>query len=267
MSDRLLIDIDRRGVATVMLNRPDVHNAFDAVLIEELTGQLEDLERNPAIRIIVLSGAGKSFSAGADLNWMKAMAGYSEHENREDAGRLAQLMRRLDELKMPTIARVNGAALGGGVGLVACCDIAIADKNAKFGLTEVRLGLVPAVIAPYVIPAIGQRAARRLFLSGERFDAEAAQAMGLVHVLAADSDSLDRETENMIGFLLDGGPEAQASCKSLIRRVVSGQVGSGLERDRSTATLIARLRASAEGREGMDAFLEKRKPSWSPEKD
>ncbi|TDJ35680.1 MAG: enoyl-CoA hydratase/isomerase family protein [Gammaproteobacteria bacterium] len=267
MSDRLLTDIDRRGVATVTLNRPDVHNAFDDVLIEELNGELEELEHDGTIRVIVLTGAGKSFSAGADLNWMRAMAERSEHENREDAGRFAQLMRRLNELKMPTIARVNGAALGGGVGLVACCDMAIAEKSAIFGLTEVRLGLVPAVIAPYVIPAMGERAARRLFLTGERFDAEAAHAMGLVHLLAADTDSLDRETENMIGFLLEGGPKAQASCKSLIRRVLSGQVGSGLERDRSTATLIARLRASDEGKEGISAFLEKRKPSWSPEKD
>lgn len=267
MSDRLLIDIDRRGVATVTLNRPEVHNAFDEVLIEELTGELEELQRDSAVRVIVLTGAGKSFSAGADLNWMQAMEDYSEHENREDAGRLALLMRRLDELKKPTVARVNGAALGGGVGLVACCDIAIAAKKAQFGLTEVRLGLVPAVISPYVVAAIGQRTARRLFLTGERFDAEKAHAMGLVHVLAGDAESLDQETESMIGLLLEGGPEAQASCKGLIRRTVSGQVGSGLDRDRFTATLMARLRASPEGREGISAFLEKRKPSWGREKD
>lgn len=267
MSDRLLIDIDRRGAATITLNRPEVHNAFDEVLIEELNGELEELERDGAIRVIVLTGAGKSFSAGADLNWMQTMAEYSERENREDAARLAQLMRRLDELKKPTIARVNGAALGGGVGLVACCDIAIAERGAKFGLTEVRLGLIPAVIAPYVVSAVGQRTARRLFLTGERFDAETAQGMGLVHILAGGTESLDEETESMIGLLLEGGPEAQTACKNLIRRVASGQVGSGLERDRFTATLIARLRASPEGREGISAFMQKRKPLWGPEKD
>ena len=183
-------------------------------MIEELTGETEELEKDSAVRVVVLTGAGKSFSAGADLNWMRAMAERSEHENREDAGRLAQLMRRLDETRKPTIARINGAALGGGVGLVACCDIAIAAKDAIFGLSEVRLGLAPAIIAPYVIPALGQRAARHLFLSGERFDAVRAHALGLVHILADDIDSLDEATENMITMLLKGGPEAQATCKN-----------------------------------------------------
>lgn len=267
MSDRLIIDTDERGVATVTLNRPDVHNAFDDVLIEQLAGELEVLEKNGAVRVLVLTGAGKSFSAGADLNWMRAMAEYTEQENREDAGRLALLMRRLDEFDKPTVARVNGSAFGGGVGLIACCDIALAVNTAQFALTEVRLGLAPAVIAPYVVPALGQRAARRLFLTGERFDAATAHRLGLVQGVSADLEALDKDVGEFVTLLLKGGPEAQRACKSLLRKVASGRVGTELERDRLTATLIARLRGSPEGKEGIAAFLDKRRPAWSPEKD
>lgn len=248
------------AVARLRLNRPDLHNAFDAGLIGALTGALQSLGAAPAVRVVVLEGEGASFSAGADLNWMRGMAAASEAENRDDALALARLMRTLDELPKPTIARVHGAAFGGGVGLVACCDIAIGAAGAKFGLTESRLGLLPAVISPYVVDAIGPRHARRLFATAETFDADEALRIGLLHEVA-NPTALDSAVQRQVELLLKAGPVASASAKALVRRVA----GSG-DRDRidhDNAALIAALRVSPEGQEGLSAFLDKRKPAWT----
>ena len=259
MTDPLLLE--REGaVARLRLNRPELHNAFDAGLIAALTAALEGLGRDAAVRVVVLEGAGASFSAGADLNWMRGMAGATEAENRDDALALARLMRTLDELPKPTIGRVHGAAFGGGVGLVACCDIAIGVPEARFGLTESRLGLLPAVISPYVVAAIGARQARRWFASAELFDAAEAQRIGLLHAVV-DADALDAAVQRQAELLLKAGPIAAASAKALVRRVAAGGEGQTLDAD--NAALIARLRVSAEGQEGINAFLDKRKPAWT----
>ncbi|MFL6579290.1 MAG: enoyl-CoA hydratase/isomerase family protein [Burkholderiales bacterium] len=247
------------GVATVRMNRPDVHNAFDDALIAALTGELRRLEQLPAARVVVLAANGQSFSAGADLNWMRRMAGYSHDENLKDALALAGLMRVLDGMKKPTIAKVQGAAFGGGVGLVACCDIAIASTQASFSLSEVRLGLIPSVISPYVIAAIGERAARRYFLTAERFDAAEAKRIGLVHEVVAGGE-LDQTVANMIGHLLKGGPKALAAAKQLIVDVGRRPMDDHLAME--TARRIAAIRVDSEGREGIAAFVEKRAPDW-----
>lgn len=249
-------------VARVALNRPQVHNAFDDALVAELTEALGKLDRDSSVRCLVLTGNGSTFSAGADLNWMRGMARASEAENRNDSERLAALMRTLNTLAKPTLARVNGSAYGGGVGLVACCDIAIAADTAKFGLTEVKLGLVPAVISPYVVAAIGARQARRLFVTGEIFDADYARRIGLVHHVAAAAE-LDAEVDRVLHWLAKGGPLAQREAKHLAL-----ELGGALERnsgqtDMKNAALIARLRVSPEGQEGLTAFLDKRPPSWA----
>jgi methylglutaconyl-CoA hydratase len=252
---------EQNRVARIALNRPDIHNAFDDALIGELTSALERVDADPAVRAMVLTGNGASFSAGADLNWMRAMARASEEENRADSEALARLMRTLNFLSKPTVARVNGAAYGGGVGLVACCDIAIAADGAKFGLTEVRLGLVPAVISPYVVAAIGARHARRLFTTGETFDATEAARIGLVHGSVAAVE-LDVAVEGVLAALAKGGPVAQREAKLLALRI-GGATAQGAERtDVENAALIARLRVSAEGQEGLAAFLDKRPPQW-----
>src|SRR5579885_3323866 len=250
------IAIDRR-IARVVLNRPQVHNAFDDALITELTDALAKLDADAAVRAVVLTGNGASFSAGADLNWMRGMAAASEAENRADSERLATLMRTLNFLGKPTIARVNGAAYGGGVGLVACCDIAVAADTAKFGLTEVKLGLVPAVISPYVIAAIGARQARRLFVTGEIFDAAEAERIGLVHRRVA-ADALDAAVDETLNALAKGGPIAQREAKLLALRMSGATPASAQSIDVDNAALIARLRVSAEGQEGLAAFLGKR---------
>ncbi|WP_226468639.1 enoyl-CoA hydratase-related protein [Luteimonas panaciterrae] len=251
------------AVARLRLNRPELHNAFDAALIAGLTGELERLAGDATVRIVVLEGEGASFSAGADLNWMRGMASASEAENRADALALARLMRTLDELPKPTIARVHGAAFGGGVGLVACCDIAIGTPEAKFGLTESKLGLLPAVISPYVIAAIGARQARRYFATAEIFDADVALKLGLLHEVVA-ADSLDAAVERQIGLLLKAGPLASAQAKALVRSVAAQTDRDAL--DDANAALIAKLRISPEGQEGLSAFLDKRPPVWIPEK-
>ena len=211
------LQLDRDGaVARLRMTRAQVHNAFDAGLVAALTAALEEVAADPAVRVLVLEAEGPSFSAGADLNWMHGMAAASEAENREDSLALARLMRTLDELPKPTIARVQGAAFGGGVGLVACCDIAIGVPEAKFGLTESRLGLLPAVISPYVIAAIGSRNARRYFATAEIFDAAEALRIGLLHEVAA-ADALDAAVERQIGLLLKAGPVASATAKMLVR--------------------------------------------------
>lgn len=246
-------------VARLRLHRPDLHNAFDADLIELLTLALTSIAEDPDVRVVVLEGAGPSFSAGADLNWMRGMAGASEAENRADALALARLMRTLDELPRPTVARVHGAAFGGGVGLVACCDIAIGAPEAKFGLTESKLGLLPAVISPYVIEAIGARQARRWFATAELFDAAEAQRIGLLHAVVP-ADELDAAVNRQVDLLLKAGPVASSLAKSLVRRVTADTDRNRLDHD--NADLIARLRVSPEGQEGLGAFLDKRKPGW-----
>jgi methylglutaconyl-CoA hydratase len=255
-----LLSLRDGPVARLRMNRPELHNAFDAMLIAALTGALEGLAGDDEIRVVVLEGHGPSFSAGADLNWMRGMASASEAENRSDALALARLMRTLDELPKPTIARVHGAAFGGGVGLVACCDIAIATPEAKFGLTESKLGLLPAVISPYVIAAIGARQARRWFATGELFDAATALQIGLLHGVVPASE-LDAAVDRQIALLLKAGPRACAQAKALVRRVAAQTDRDRLDAD--NASLIAQLRVSPEGQEGLSAFLDKRKANWS----
>jgi len=259
MGERVRSEIDARGVARLTLDRADKHNAFDDVVIRELTAELTRLDGDAGTRLVILTGAGRSFSAGADIGWMRRMAGYGERENRADALGLAALMQALDGLGKPTIARVNGPAYGGGVGLIACCDIAIAASDARFAFTEVRLGLAPAVIAPFVIAAIGARQARRLFATGETFDAARAQAIGLVHAVV-DPAALDTAIDAVAAELLQGGPSAQREIKQLVAMVARGDAGADLHA--RTAELIARLRASPEGQEGLNAFLDKRAPGW-----
>lgn len=264
MTQHVTVAIDARGVATLTLNRPDRHNAFDDHLIADLTAELLKLNSNDTVRVVVLTGAGKSFSAGADINWMRSMADFDEAQNFEDSLKLAELMSVLDGLTKPTVARVNGAAIGGGTGLVACCDIAVAAENARFAFSEVRLGLVPAVISPYVIAAIGPRQARRYFLTAERFDAAEAARLGLVQ-LCVPAAELDATVNGLVDNLLAGGPEALAACKELIANVVNQDADARDAARKMTSRLIAQLRVSDEGQEGLGAFLEKRKPDWKEE--
>ena len=257
------VAIERQGpVGLVTLNRPERHNAFDDALIAELTEALRSMEAEDGIRCVVLSSVGKSFSAGADLNWMRRVAGASLDENKRDAMALAALMRTLAELKKPTVARVQGPAYGGGVGLIACCDVAVATVNATFALTEAKLGLIPSVISPYVVAAIGARAARRYFLTAEKIEAADAWRLGLVHELAQDDVDLDEKVGQIVDALLACGPVAQAECKALIRAVANRPVTSELIQD--TADRIAKVRSSPEGMEGVSAFLEKRRASFLP---
>ena len=260
MMNKIILEIDG-PVGIVTLNNPEKHNAFDDALIAELTAEFRSLDSNAAVRVIVLSAVGKSFSAGADLNWMKRMAGYTEAENLRDAMGLATLMRTLHGMTKPTIARVQGAAYGGGVGLVACCDIAVGTQGATFSLSETKLGLIPAVISPYVIAAIGERAAHRYFLSAERFDAAEAFRLGLLHELAPDDEAMDDKINDMATALLTCGPAAIAEAKQLIAAVSGQRIDDALVDE--TANRIARVRASTEGREGVAAFLEKREARWN----
>ncbi len=257
-SDAIRLEISG-GVARITMARPEKHNTFDDVLIADLTDAFERAGTDDAVRVVVLEAEGKSFSAGADLGWMERMADYSEAENLADARKLAHMVRVLNELPRPTVARVQGAAFGGGVGLVAACDIALASHAASFCLSEARLGLIPSVISPYVVEAIGARAARRYFQTAERIDAEQAQALGLVHEVVPH-ERLDSRLAELVGHLLDNGPAAMAASKELIRRVASGPVDDAMVED--TARRIADIRATAEGREGLRAFLEKRGPKW-----
>lgn len=268
MNDSVLLEVDRRGVATLTLNRPAVHNAFDSALVARLTEALLELKSGSGVRAVVLTGAGPSFSAGADVNWMRSMASCSEEQNFEDALQLADLMAVLDSLPLPTIARVIGHAYGGGVGLIACCDIAVASSEARFALSEVRLGLVPAVISPYVVAAIGERHARRLFLSGEAIRPKLARRIGLIHEIAKPA-RLDEAVEDQLHMLLRGGPVALKESKELVFMVKGGGVSADEALRRRTAQIIAQLRASAEGQEGLAAFLEKRPASWvaAPQED
>ncbi len=261
MSNTLNLSIER-GIATLQLNRPEVHNAFDDQLIAALTQALQQLDEDSKVRAVVLTGAGASFSAGADLNWMRGMASASEADNYADSLRLAELMRTLAFLSKPTVARINGAAYGGGVGLVACCDIAIAVDTAKFGLTETKLGLVPAVISPYVIRAIGERQAMRLFLTAAIFDAAHARTIGLVHATVAAAQ-LDDVVRTELDLLLKAGPHAVREAKALVHHDRNFVSRTQEKIDARNAALIARLRISDEGQEGLGAFLGKRKAAWT----
>ncbi|MEQ8321305.1 MAG: enoyl-CoA hydratase/isomerase family protein [Rhodospirillales bacterium] len=256
----LITEISGRGVATITLRRPEIHNAFDDVLIERLRRELHGLNNDPKVRVVVLAAEGKSFSAGADLNWMKRMAEYERAENLEDAKNLGKLMATLYRMRQPTVAIVQGPAYGGGVGLVAACDIAIASDAAHFCLSEVRLGLIPAVIGPYVIHAVGERHATRYMLTAEKFSAAEAMRIGLVHDVVPADVLLDRRNE-VVDDLLKGGPKALSEVKNLVSYITtSATQDEKVVRD--TAGHIARVRASDEGQEGVQAFLEKRKAAW-----
>jgi methylglutaconyl-CoA hydratase len=255
----LLLHIDQQNIATLTLNRPELHNAFDEELIRDFNTTLIELEDNSHIRVLILNAAGKNFSAGADLNWMQRQANAGLEQNREDAINLALLMRNLNNFSKPTLALVQGAAYGGGVGLIACCDIVIATSQAKFCLSEVKLGLIPAVISPYVIDAIGARAARRYFQTAEIFTAAEALRLGLVHQLVEPAET-QSVTQKIIQALLDNGPQAMVASKQLIAYVANRLGDEDLLR--YTAETIAMIRASKEGQEGVTAFLEKRKAQW-----
>lgn len=260
MTAPLQVERPRAGVARVVLGRPELRNAFDDVLVARLTEAFEALAADASVRAVVLAGSGKAFCAGADLGWMKRMVAYGEEENRRDAEALAAMFRAIDACPKPVVGRIHGAALGGGAGLVAVCDVAIAAEGTLLGTTEVRLGIVPAVISPFVVRKIGESNARRWFLTGERFSAEEALRAGLVHAVVPEAD-LDAEVERTVDAFLLGGPEALAVSKELARRMGRGPLGEAL--DEATGIIAAR-RASAEGQEGMKAFLERRSPTWVP---
>lgn len=253
-------------LAHVTLNRPEVRNAFNDTLVTELTQVLEAIEHEDGIHALLLTGSGSSFCAGADTHWMRGMASASKLDNKEDALRLARLMRSLNFMSKPTIARVNGATYGGGIGLVACCDIAIGNEEAKFSLSEVKLGLVPATIAPYVVGAIGLRRARRLFVTGEVFDARHAAHIGLLHEVVPAAQ-LDEAVAGVVRSLERTGPLARREAKRLALRMGGMDEREAARVDAHNAELIARLRVSEEGQEGLGAFLDKRTPSWVEDSD
>jgi methylglutaconyl-CoA hydratase len=246
-------------VATVTLNRPDVRNAFNEFTIAELALAFNELGRHDGVRAIVLAANGPAFCAGADLNWMKKMAGYSHAENADDAEKLADMLRTIYLCPKPVVAKVQGDCYAGGMGLVAACDIAVAANSASFCLSEVKLGLIPATISPYVIKAMGENAARRYFLTAEKFTAQEAHRIGFLHDAVA-ADALDAHVESIVKSLVTSSPNAVREAKVLVREVTGKAVDSALVVD--TAERIANIRASSEGREGVASFLEKRKPSW-----
>lgn len=258
---QLLQNLDDHGVLTLTLNRPKIHNAFGDELIAAVAGALQDASDNPAVRVLVITGAGSSFSAGADMKWMRSMVTASAEKNEEDALRLAQMLRRLNYHAKPTIARVNGSAFGGGVGLIACCDIVVACDTAQFALTEVRLGLVPAIISPYVFRRIGEHNARRYFLNAERFNAKRAQEIGLLQEICP-ADELDGAIQRQLDLLAQAGPQAIKQSKKLVFQAAGIDSTRQRQSDQDNARMIARLRVSAEGQEGLGAFLDKRPPAW-----
>jgi methylglutaconyl-CoA hydratase len=256
--DTLLVTVADK-VATVTLNRPDLRNAFNEGAIAELARVFDELGRHDTVRAIVLAANGPSFCAGADLNWMKKMAGYSHDENEADAMRLADMLRTIYLCPKPVVARVQGDCYAGGMGLVAACDIVVASETAGFCLSEVKLGLIPATISPYVIKAMGEQAARRYFLTAERFDAAEAQRIGVAHAVVAP-EALDATVAGIVKALVNNSPHAVRQAKTLVREIVGQSVDDALLLD--TAGRIAAIRASTEGREGVASFLEKRKPTW-----
>lgn len=259
MTSQVRIDRDGRGVVTVTMDRPEVRNAFDDALIAELTVAAEELGADPAVRVVVLTGAGEVFSAGADLNWMRRMRDYTFEENVADSTRMNDMFRALYDLPKPLIGRVNGHALGGGTGLVAVCDIAIAVDDAKFGFTEVLLGMAPAVISPYVVRKVGRSFARSVFITGERFDAQRARTAGLVHEVVARA-RLDEAVTQAVARCLRAGPEAVAAAKRLTDLALEPIDDAASQ----TPRIIAALRVGEEGQEGMSAFFDRRPPSWAP---
>ncbi|MBT0963282.1 enoyl-CoA hydratase/isomerase family protein [Denitromonas iodatirespirans] len=257
------LDIERDGgIATVWMNRPDVHNAFNAQLIADLTAACVQLDADESVRVVVLAGRGKSFSAGADLNWMKAAGEASVDENLADARRLAGMLRTLSEMDTPTIARVQGAALGGGMGLASACDICVASEKAIFATSEVKFGIIPSAISPYVIRAIGERQSYRYFQTAERISAARAGELGLAHEVVAP-EALDDKVAEIVAALLQGGPKAQAAAKALIRAVANQPVSDAVVED--TSRRIATLRSTPEAKEGLSAFLDKRPAAWVPQ--
>ncbi|GAB3279835.1 enoyl-CoA hydratase/isomerase family protein [Parahaliea aestuarii] len=250
---------NNEGVATVTLNRPDKHNAFDDTIIAELREAFDNLAERDDVRVVVLASEGKNFSAGADLAWMKRMAGYDYGHNMKDAEALAGMLKALFDLPQPTIARVQGAAFGGAVGLVSCCDMAVGSERASFSLSEVKIGLVPATISPYVIRAIGERAARRYFVTGERFGAAAALQAGLLNEVVPEAE-LDGAVASLVESILGNGPQAVRAAKDLINSVAGKEIDGDLIED--TCARIAHIRVSKEGQEGLGAFLDKRRPDW-----
>jgi methylglutaconyl-CoA hydratase len=257
-SDYGYIAVDGGDVVRVTLNRPDIHNPFDDRMIAELTDCFDKLAKDPRARALVITGAGKSFCAGADLNWMKRMGQYSREENIADAEKLSAMFLALEALEMPTIARVNGSALGGGAGLACACDFVIASDKAKIGFSEVKLGLLPGVISPYVMDRVGAKRAAQLFMTGERLDAEMARRLGLFDDVVGQDD-MDQVIDGLIKQMITGGPQAIKECKRLAR------TGARMERAefrKYCINAIAAIRASPEGKEGVGAFLEKREPAW-----
>ena len=259
MSQKVLSQVDADGNATVMLNRPDVQNAFDPEMVDALAQALKQLEANPAVRAVVVTGAGKNFCAGADIEHMKKSARFSRSQNLENARATARMLHTLHALAKPTIACVRGAARGGGVGLVAACDIALAERGATFRLSEVKLGIVPAMISPYVIAAMGQHHARRYMLSGEEFDSAEAFRTGLVHDICEEPE-LNALVGRMLAHLYSSGPNAIAAVKKLMPEVAGRRIDEALVE--TTAQRLAEIRTTAEAQEGLTAFLEKRRASW-----
>jgi methylglutaconyl-CoA hydratase len=254
----LLVD-EMEGVLTVTLNRPDVHNAFNDELIAEAVGLFDNIASYPSARVVVLRGSGPNFCAGADLNWMSRMISYTRAQNFRDSSALARMYELINDCPLPVIGRIQGAAIGGGVGLVAVCDIAIASNDSKFGLSEVKLGILPAVISPYVIGKIGPSHARALFLTGERFGAERALRIGLVHRLVDSAEALDAAVDETVAQIRTSGPEAVRECKKLIAFVATNEPSDSIP---YTIEAIANRRVSEEGQQGMQAFLKKEKPPW-----
>lgn len=257
----VIFDATQEGIAFLRLNRPEVHNALNADLLARMNDILDELRGADGVRCVFIEGMGKSFSAGADLDSMRKAADMSHADNLMDANRFAECFHRIRTLPMPTIALVNGAAMGGGVGLVAACDIAVATRNSFFSLSEVRLGLVPATISPYVVDAIGPRHARRYFTTAERFDADEARRINLVHTVVEDQNALQNEAERLADEIMKNGPKAVQAAKELIDAVVWREIDKHLIDD--TAKRIADIRATDEGKEGTQAFLDKRKPNWT----
>ncbi len=257
----VLFDATPAGVGIITLNRPKMHNAFNPDVIERLSDLMEELRGQDNIRVVLLKGAGKSFSAGADLNWMRHAGDWTHDDNQEDAGGMADMLHRLRNLPMPTIALVHGPAIAGGMGLVSACDTVVATKKAIFGLSEVHLGLTPATISPYVIEAIGPRWARTLFTTGMRFDADFARDIGLVHFVVENGDALADKEEELVNLIFKGAPSAIHEAKKLVEAVKFREIDKHIRQ--VTSKLIADQRSSEDGKEGLDAFLNKRKPRWA----
>ncbi len=259
--EHIEIDVSRAGVAVVLLNRPEKRNSFNAEVIGELADVFETISKNPEVRLVLVRGAGQVFSAGADIEWMRAASHYSVHENEEDALAMAEMLRRLHSLPQCTVALVHGAAMGGGAGLAAACDIAVTMKSTRFSFSEVRMGIIAATISPYVVEAIGPRWARALFVTGETFNGAFAEKIGLAQYSVADETEMEKTVEHIASLVFQASPAAVADSKDLVEQVYGAEFDAALSR--LTARKLAHRRASEQGREGLAAFLEKRKPNWA----